>query len=184
VSTQPTSDRLLIGFFCGVSPKTVHALLEAVTGKLGGRELVVLISCSGGNTEAALLGYNFLKSLGVPVTTVNMGVVASNGVTLFCAGSRRIAMPRSRFLFHPLVFKLNESLNIGGVHEKLGVIETETRIIADLLVDAGVDRRRAVKLVADHASLDAEEAMKEGVVHTVEVFEIRPGEELRIIRDE
>jgi len=65
-------------------------------------ELRIYISSKGGDTVAGFTAYNFLKSLGVKVTTHNLSNVESIANVIFMAGSERIANPLSRFLLHPL----------------------------------------------------------------------------------
>ncbi|MFP8445449.1 ATP-dependent Clp protease proteolytic subunit [Citrobacter braakii] len=65
-------------------------------------ELRIYISSKGGDTVAGFTAYNFLKSLGVKVTTHNLSNVESIANVIFMAGSERYANPLSRFLLHPL----------------------------------------------------------------------------------
>lgn len=65
-------------------------------------ELRIYISSKGGDTVAGFTAYNFLKSLGVKVTTHNLSNVESIANVIFMAGSERFANPLSRFLLHPL----------------------------------------------------------------------------------
>lgn len=65
-------------------------------------ELRIYISSKGGDTVAGFTAYNFLKSLGVKITTHNLSNVESIANVIFMAGSERFANPLSRFLLHPL----------------------------------------------------------------------------------
>jgi ATP-dependent Clp protease protease subunit len=65
-------------------------------------ELRLYLSSKGGDTVAGFTAYNFLKSLGVKVTTHNLSNVESIANVIFMAGSERFANPLSRFLLHPL----------------------------------------------------------------------------------
>ncbi|WP_288477200.1 ATP-dependent Clp protease proteolytic subunit [uncultured Pseudomonas sp.] len=98
-------------FTASINPVTTSILqdlvLRAVTsGKAS--KLQIHISTDGGSTSHGFALYNFLRSLPVPVTTVNMGSVESMGVVLYLAGAVRIAAPHSRFLLHPLNWNFNE----------------------------------------------------------------------------
>ncbi len=68
----------------------------------GASEIELHISTEGGNMTTGFALYYFLKSLPIPLTTCNIGSVASVGVVIFLAGARRYACPGARFLIHPL----------------------------------------------------------------------------------
>ncbi|MGG7249148.1 ATP-dependent Clp protease proteolytic subunit [Escherichia coli] len=65
-------------------------------------EIKLYISSKGGDTVSGFTAYNFLKSLGVKVTTHNLSNVESIANVIYMAGEVRTANPLSRFLLHPL----------------------------------------------------------------------------------
>ena len=60
----------------------------------------VYINSEGGVVDTGFDIYNFLKSLGLPVTTIGNGMVASIATVIFMAGSKRIVKPNTQFMIH------------------------------------------------------------------------------------
>ena len=60
----------------------------------------LFVSSSGGNVNAAMAAYHYLRSLPVPLQTYNLATVSSSANLLYCAGDKRYAFPASKFLFH------------------------------------------------------------------------------------
>ena len=60
----------------------------------------VYINSEGGVVDTGFDIYNFIKSLGYPVTTIGSGMVASIATVIFMAGSKRIVQPNTEFMIH------------------------------------------------------------------------------------
>lgn len=64
----------------------------------------LVIDSGGGNVDAALSGYDFIKSLPFDVECTIVGDCHSATLTLMAACSKRYATKHSRFLFHAMKF--------------------------------------------------------------------------------
>jgi ATP-dependent protease ClpP protease subunit len=60
----------------------------------------VYINSEGGIVETGFDIFNFLKSLGLPVTTIGDGMVASIATVIFMAGHKRLVKPNTQFMIH------------------------------------------------------------------------------------
>lgn len=60
----------------------------------------VYINSEGGVVDTGYDIYNFLKSLGLPITTIGTGMVASIATVIFMAGSKRVVTPNTQFMIH------------------------------------------------------------------------------------
>lgn len=60
----------------------------------------VYINSEGGVVDTGFDIYNFLKSLGLPITTIGTGMVASIATIIFMAGNKRIVKPNTQFMIH------------------------------------------------------------------------------------
>lgn len=60
----------------------------------------VYIDSPGGIVDTGFDIYNYLKSLGLPITTIGEGTVASIATVIFMAGHRRIVSPDTEFMIH------------------------------------------------------------------------------------
>lgn len=96
-----------VHFMTDVNVQSVTSLMDVCLKAISNQaqpatELKIYLSSKGGDTVAGFSAYNFLKSLGVKVTTHNLSNVESIANVIFMAGSERFANPLSRFLLHPL----------------------------------------------------------------------------------
>lgn len=73
--------------------------LNAITNE-NATEIIVPMSSEGGNLNSGFTAYNFIRSLPVPVTCINMGTVESIAVMMYLAADTRLAVEHSRFLLH------------------------------------------------------------------------------------
>lgn len=95
----------VIHFFGPLSQPAVEQLRNcAMTAvhKQDATELCLHLSSDGGNLTAAFTAYHFLRSLGIPVTTHNMGNVESAAVLVYLGGTSRLTVTHGRFMLHAL----------------------------------------------------------------------------------
>ena len=60
----------------------------------------VYINSEGGLVDVGFDIYNYLKSLGLPITTIGNGLVASIATVIFMAGQKRLVTPNTQFMIH------------------------------------------------------------------------------------
>ena len=70
------------------------------TGKRKFNEIYLFLNSTGGSVEDGIGLFGFLSTLPLPVTTVNVNLVASITIVPFMAGKKRIAFPHAKFHFH------------------------------------------------------------------------------------
>lgn len=73
-----------------------HTYSQGVT------RIIFGLNTSGGLISAGVFLYHFIRGLPVPVTTHNMGMVASIGVPVYLAGETRLGVAGCIFQFHPI----------------------------------------------------------------------------------
>ena len=109
-----------------IDDKLVIGLQQAVSTFTEPPEsLTVNISSAGGNVNAGVTMYNYLKSLPYPVTCHNLGEVSSAAILPYLAGSERTAEQFSKFMFHPLEIGLNGSMPLFKIHEISSNLESD-----------------------------------------------------------
>lgn len=81
------------------------------------RHLDLLIASEGGNSDATLHLYQFLKTLPINVRTFNVANVSSNANLIFCAGDERYALPNTYFLFHEVRTRVGDHLRSAVLRE-------------------------------------------------------------------
>jgi len=90
-------------FLQKVTNETVGILLSEIEKKIQDHDpasINLFISSTGGNVNAAMAAYHYLRSLPVPLQTYNLATVSSSANLLYCAGDKRYSFPASKFLFH------------------------------------------------------------------------------------
>ncbi|WP_342431061.1 ATP-dependent Clp protease proteolytic subunit [Neobacillus sp. FSL H8-0543] len=95
---------LVIEYFCDINNKLINqVIMEIEKAAVNGFERVVLlIASNGGDIDAGIKGYNYLKSMNgkIQIITYNVGFVESAAISLYCGGEERYAVPTSHFLIH------------------------------------------------------------------------------------
>jgi len=172
-----------IKFFAGVDQASVNALMAAVEQKLaqGVNEIVLLISCPGGNVFHGLSAYNFLRGIPAQVVTHNFGSVDSMGVVLLCAGGRRLSVPHARFLLHAVQanFPQGAALEEKQLEERLKGLRIDIENIAGVIAaTTGRSEKQVAKDMLNRTTLNPEQAVEYGLVHEIKEELLPAGAEL------
>jgi ATP-dependent protease ClpP protease subunit len=170
-----------------ITPASSEALLERMSEHArNGIERVLLdVSSPGGEVASAMRLHRALLDTNFELVTRNVGEVASMGNLVFLAGDKRLALPGTTFLLHPVTFK-ESGLDLEGLSRYRQRVERTGRQLSRLLeLDRGVARlereeseihdiieRRSklsrpaiVRLVRESKPLDPEFAHSAGIVH-------------------
>lgn len=75
-------------------------VVAQVQGQKEATEFEVLVNSGGGSFYEGFKIYNYLKSLGKPITTVGSEMVASIATIIFASGDTRVMRPNSQFMIH------------------------------------------------------------------------------------
>ena len=104
---ENTEKHIWIRFMAPVIPQTAHAMLTCIDNAVKDRcsHLHLLISSGGGSVFHGIALYNYLKGINAEVITHNFGSVDSIATVVFCAGKKRLCVPHSSFLIHPITTK-------------------------------------------------------------------------------
>ena len=84
-----------------------NIILQSINGQKPASEIELLISSEGGDLNSGFTAYNFIRSIQIPITCINIGTVESMAVILYLAGDQRLAVQHSRFLLHSLHWGFN-----------------------------------------------------------------------------
>lgn len=157
-----------------VSGEITQALAEKVTTQLlilqeiGDEPVRLYINSQGGHVEAGDTIHDMIQFVKPRVIVIGTGWVASAGITIYLAAARedRYSLPNTRYMIHQ---------PLGGVRGQA----TDIRIEAEEIVKV---RSRINKLISDSTGqplakvekdtqrnfwLDAQEAKKYGIVHSI-----------------
>lgn len=156
ISSMQTPDAGAYGI---ISLAGVHQQVKDAGGADGISELVVHINSPGGEVSEGFAIYNYITSLGVPVTTIADGMVASIASVIFLAGSTRKAYTNTDFMIHnPWTMAVGDANQLESYVEDLRRVE---RQLLDFYVKAtGSDRDTIEVMMADETHLTAEQLLE------------------------
>lgn len=64
------------------------------------KPVCLFVSCRGGEMSFANGFYRWVKFLGLKLVTIGMGEIASSGLLIFLAGTKRFILPDTYYYFH------------------------------------------------------------------------------------
>src|SRR3989344_2361141 len=126
-----------INYFDGIDMDRARLLMDACTKIMGKHSpdiLYFLFSSPGGDVNAGIALYNFLKAVPPKVVMHNMGSVDSIGTVIFLSGEERYAAPNTTFHFHGVSTQFHQGSQVGLSQLR----EIESRLYADQNKIAGI----------------------------------------------
>ncbi|WP_077002201.1 ClpP family protease [Variovorax sp. KK3] len=168
----PREQQAWIRFMAPVIPQTVTPLFQSIDQALnaGAKHLHLMLSSPGGSVFHGLSAHNYLRGLGIPVTTYNFGSVDSIGVVIFCSGQERICVPHARFLIHGVSFNTTGPMTLDekGLEEHLKSVKIDAQNIARVIADTSTKSLHDVeKDMLDRTTLNPQQAKEYGLVTEV-----------------
>ena len=134
------------------------------------KTLYFLFSSPGGQVNAGIVLYNFLRALPVEIVMHNTGAVDSIGTVIFLAGAKRYAALHSTFLFHGVksIFGANTQLSHVQLYEQLSMLKQDEGKIAGIIAERSqLTMRDIKKLFHQGESKDIAFAKDKGIIHEV-----------------
>jgi ATP-dependent Clp protease, protease subunit len=167
------SDRpVFISFTGAVNQVTTPALIGTIEHQIStGRDHIhLMLSTSGGVVNHGIEVYNVLRARNVAITTYNMGTVESIGNVLFLAGTKRYAVPSSRFMFHGVSINIAqaavlEAKNLKQLSDTLR--NDEERIASVAMRHTKMSSSQIRRFFRQAAYIPAQKAVELGIVHEV-----------------
>ncbi len=151
---EQTSQRLLRQRIIFIADEVNDAMATRVVGDLlllsaedRERDISLYVNSPGGSVSAGMAIYDIMQYIPNDVATVGMGMAASMGQVLLCAGTpgKRYALPHARVMMH------QPSSGVGGT-------ATDIRIRADDLVYV---KNALLGIIAHHTGQSLEQVEKD-----------------------
>jgi ATP-dependent Clp protease protease subunit len=132
-------------------------------------DITLMLSSSGGDLAAGLSTYNFLRALGIRLTTYNVGNVYSAAMLLYLAGERRVVEPSGQFLIHaPSAGTVIGSLSEAQLGDRVESLKLDTDRLRNLLLERTRLGKEAVQAMTEKTTfLDAAKAAQLGIATEV-----------------
>jgi ATP-dependent Clp protease protease subunit len=170
--TTSAKKQVIINFVGKITQKKTNDLTSFIHKQMneGVNEFIINISSSGGDSDAAISAYQYLKQLPVSITTYNIGNVQSSAALIYCSGQKRYALPYSFFMLHGSSTRYAEGISLTEMEAllKLGKIHWQAFVeimgTCSNLSKAELERYFSS---ADEQYLTAEEAKKIDLVDEI-----------------
>jgi ATP-dependent Clp protease protease subunit len=138
-------------------------------------EVHLLLNTFGGNLNAGIFLYNFMKGLPFKLVTHNTGTVASIGVAVYLAGDERLACSKSSFFTHGVTHTPppGEGLTAKRLSELHDNVKADQEQINKIMGErTGLDEEELNKRSEVDKTTDPSTAVEEGIAHGVAEIDI------------
>ncbi len=137
--------------------------------------LYFLIASQGGEVDAGIALYNFLKSLPLKITMHNIGSIDSIANVIFVSGDKRLASPHTTFLFHGVKMAINSAtvLSLPQINELRGRINKNHVTIAGIICEnSKMNEKEIKKLFSEGETKDVNFALEKGIINKIKPAQI------------
>lgn len=176
---QPHNQNIFyVNFVDGITlekVKIVMAVCSDIYVKHKPETIYFSFSSGGGDVDAGVNLYTFLKGLPCRIIMHNTGSIDSIANVVFMAGDERYATKFSTFLFHGVRFDINGqmSLHLNQISELQDRIQKMHNKIADIICqNSKLTKKKLQKFLFEGKTEDAAFALKHGIIHDIRDFKI------------
>lgn len=127
-----------------------------------------LFASSGGQVDAGIALYNFLRALPVKLAFHNIGAVDSIANVVFSAGEERFATAHATFLLHGVTWNLNSAFDreaLGQVNSL--AIQAENKIAKILSERTSLTENEVRSHFTQGDAKDSQFALDKGIIHQI-----------------
>jgi len=164
--------------------KVLMSFLTNLVAKNDPGTLYFLYSSTGGDVNAGIVLYNFLRALPVKVVMHNTGAIDSIATVVFLAGEERYAAKHSSFLLHGVTstFPEKHTLGLTQAREIVSRMEQDQKKIAGIIGEHTKLSLDAIeKLLIQGEAKGSQFAKNEGFIDSIREPSIPKGEAILTI---
>ncbi len=158
-----------------ISPDKVNSLIGLISNLManGMTTLYLLLSSPGGDVNAGVTLYNFLKSLPIEVITHNMGSIDSIATVVFLGGKTRYGCPHSTFMFHGVKLFLNTNMTLPQLNEIVDyMVKDQEKISGIVCSETKLTKTKLSRLFREGETQNSLFAIKNGIVEKITLPQI------------
>ncbi len=173
VPTTQILDTIYVNYFDSITAAKIKALMAIcsdIVAKQKPNTIYFLFSSVGGEVNAGIALYNFLRALPVEIVMHNCGSIDSIANVIFLAGAKRYAARHSSFLFHGISwnFAAGAALTFFQLRENLSSFEREETKIASIVAERTKMTEPEIReLFRQGESKDLQFAVDKGIIAEV-----------------
>jgi len=170
---SPSNKTVYVNFFDAIVDAKVKAIMAAVSEIINQQKpdaIYCLFSSPGGQVEAGITLYNFLRSLPIEIIMHNTGSIDSIANVVFLSANTRYASAHSSFLFHGVIwpFTGNTQVNRNQLAETLsGLDASETKIRGIITERTTLTSEEVQALFTQGECKDPSFALSKGIVNEI-----------------
>lgn len=153
-----------IGSFEGNKGVELIDVISQVKAQPEATSFEVTIQSDGGIVETGFDIYYYLKSLGLPVTTIGNKMVASIATVIFMAGSKRIVNPGTQFMIHLPISGVDYATADEMEAQSKWLRDVENRIINFYTKELGLNKEGITPLLRNETWLSESQLKALGFV--------------------
>jgi len=183
----PQQNIFYINYFDQIDAARVKALMGICTQIITQKKpdvLYFLFSSPGGQVDAGIALYNFLRSLPAQIVMHNTGAIDSVATVIFLAGERRYAAKHSSFLFHGVQMQFGKDSTAQPSHlkERLSRLESDESKITGIVAERSTLTEGEMRdLFREGQSKDVTFAIEKNIIHEIRDPKIPRGAEFASI---
>jgi ATP-dependent protease ClpP protease subunit len=171
------SSKIIYIYYQGdISTQSVNTIIGVVTQILANEKpdiIYFLFSSHGGEVDAGVTLYNFLKSLSPTIIMHNIGTIDSIANVVFVAAEERYAAPHAVFLFHGVSMQFSGGLSLPQMNELRDRILNNHNTIAGIICGNTKMKETTIKkLFSQGQTKDVAFALQEGIINEVKLPQI------------
>ena len=173
-----------INYFDQIQPPHIKVLMGVCTQVITQKKpdvLYFLFSSPGGQVDAGITFYNFLRSLPAEIVMHNTGAIDSVATAIFLAGDRRYAAKHSSFLFHGIQaqFHKDSRAPTSLMREQLSRLEADESKITGIVAERSAMTEGEMRdLLQQGKAVDLAFAIEKKIIHEIRNPEIPKGADL------
>lgn len=169
---SPVKSQAIINFIGKVTLKKTNDLTSYIHKQMneGVKEFILNINSSGGDSDAAISAFQYLKQLAVSISTYNTGYVQSSAAVLYCAGDKRYVLPHAFFMLHGSSTSYTEGMSFTDIEALSKLSKIHKKAFVDIFndcTDVSISKLESYFSSADAKYFTASEAKDIGLVHEI-----------------
>lgn len=171
----------VLSFIAPINPQTGQGFRNATLGMIneGLKEVTILISSSGGSVDEGIALYEFIKSIPIKITFINISSIDSIALLIFLAAEERYARPDATFLFHDYTWTFNSKIMPRQqIKESILLLERGQQRVINALAERTKIKNGKIgdlDIFENTFILDANTAMENGIIHKITEAKVPAG---------
>lgn len=172
----PTRKTVYIYYHGDINTQRVNVIVGIVTQIMANEKpdcLYFLVSSHGGEVDAGVTLFNFLKSLPVEIIMHNIGSIDSIANVVFMAGKKRYAAPHAVFMFHGVAIQYNGNLALPQLNEiRDRILNNHSTIAGIVCGNTTISDREIKRLFSEGQTKDVRFALQKGIIDKIQLPQI------------